>query len=317
MLDVLLGAGIAWLAVRGWIRGLVREALGLVGLFLGTILSFRLGGLIGDFLTRSFGWPHEVARVAGGMVIFVLLGVVLGVGAAVLTRMMNLPGLTIANRVGGAVLAVAWALAVILVAVNVSRALPLPWNDQLERSVVVEAVAGPEAWQQRLFHRLAGESVLATLYSIQNLFGSERVVPRADQEIGFPAAAPDEMRQVRGEAEMILEELNRHRAGENLPLLAPSDVLFQLAELRASDMYASGMLGRDEDCVPEAAERVQVRLLRCSEVAALASTSLAALDAILADQESGPVALGPESNRAGVAVVDGPTGRLVLVVLAG
>ena len=32
MLDVILGAYLAWLAVRGWVRGLVREALGLVGL---------------------------------------------------------------------------------------------------------------------------------------------------------------------------------------------------------------------------------------------------------------------------------------------
>ena len=317
MLDVLLGATLAWLAVRGWVRGLVREALGLVGLILGTVLSFRLGGLFGEFLARAVGWPHEASRIAGGVVLFVLLGVVLGIAAAVLTRMMRLPGLTIANRIGGALLAVTWTLALLLVVVNVSRVLPLPWNDQLERSIVVTAVAGPEAWPQRLFHRLAGETVLGTLYSIQSIFGSERVVPHAGETAGFPAATPDEVRQVRREADMVLEELNRHRTGENLTLLAPSEILFELAELRGSDSYLSGELTRDTDCVPDAESRVNVRLLHCTEAVALASTSLAALDAILADEEVGPIALGEQYNRAGVAVVDGPTGRLVIIVLGG
>ena len=50
---------------------------------------------------------------------------------------------------------------------------------------------------------------------------------------------------------------------------------------------------------------------------ALASTALVALDAFLDDEEVGAVATDPRFNRAGVAVVDGPTGRLVLIVLAG
>ena len=232
---------------------------------------------------------------------------------------MRLPGLNLANRVGGSILAVVWALALMLVIVNVARVLPLPesWDDQLDRSVVVEAVAGPDAWPQRVFHRLAGDTVLSTLYSLQNLFGTERVVPRAGEEVDLPPARPDEIRQVRNEAEMILDELNRHRTGDELTLLAPSDILFDLAELRASDSYASGLLTRDGDCTAEAESRMSVRLIHCSEAVALASTALAALDAILDDEEVGAVATDPRFNRAGVAVVDGPTGRLVLIVLAG
>jgi uncharacterized membrane protein required for colicin V production len=311
MLDVFLGAGLAWLAVRGWVRGLVREALSLVGLFLGTLLSFRLGGLVGDFLNRAFSWPHEAARVAGGVVLFVLLGVVLGVGARLLTGLMRLPGLNLANRIGGAVLAVTWALAVVLVAVNVSRVLPLPWNDQLDRSTVVQGIAGPDAWPQRMFHRLAGDTVLGALHSLQQVFGSERVVASAGEEVSFPAARSDEVRQVRKEAEMVLEELNRTRTGESVQLLAPSEVLFRMAEARAHQAYLQGSLTRDADCAPEAQEQEGVLLFRCTEVAAIASTSL------LAGGESAPVALGQEFNRAGVAVVDGPMGRIVVVVLAG
>lgn len=319
MLDVILGAYLAWLAVRGWVRGLVREAVGLVGLILGTFLAFRLGGLVGDFLSRSFGWPPEASRIAGGIALFVLLGILLNIGATMLTGVMRLPGLNMLNRIGGSLLAVLWALALLVVIVNVARALPLPtsWDDQLDRSVVVEGVAGPEAWPQRIFHRLAGDSVLATLHSIQSIFGSGRVVPREGEVVELPQPEPDEIRQLRDEADLALAELNRRRSGAEVALLAPSDVLFDLAELRASDSYLSGRLMRSADCVPDAEARVGVRLVRCSEAVALASTSLAGLDALLGDDEVGAVALGEEFDRAGVAVVDGPTGRLVLVVLAG
>lgn len=317
MLDVILGAYLAWLTVRGWMRGLVREALGLVGLFLGTLLAFRLGGVIGDFLSRSFGWPPEASRIAGGIALFVLLGVLLGVAATVLTGVMRLPGLNMLNRIGGSVVALLWALALLVVIVNVARVLPLPesWDEQLDRSVVVETVAGPDAWPQRVFHRLAGDSVLATLHSIQSIFGSGRVVPRDGEVAEFPPPAPDEIRQDRDEPEVVLAELNRRRTGSDVPLLALSDALVAFAERRAADSYLTGRLARDSDCVSEA--QAYALLAQCSDVIALASTSLAALDGIFADEETAAVVADGRFDRAGVAVVDGPTGRLVLIVLGG
>jgi membrane protein required for colicin V production len=319
MLDFLLGAFLAWLAVRGWVRGFVREVLGLVGLVLGILFSFRLGGLVGDFLSRSFGMSPEVGRIVGGVVLFVLLGVVLSVGAAFLSRVMRLPGLNLVNRIGGSVVALLWAVALLLVIVNVARVMSLPdsWERQLDGSTVVAAVAGPEAWPQRVFHRVAGDTVMSTLYAIQTLFGADRVVPGAGEVIEFPPPAGDEIRQVRSEAETVLEELNRQRAGTNAPPLAGSDLLRELAEMRAAESYLAGRLSRTDDCVAEASTRVGMRLARCADVAALASTSLAALDALLGDEETGPVVSGSAYDRAGVAVVDGPTGRLVVVVLGG
>jgi membrane protein required for colicin V production len=319
MLDFILGAYLAWLAVRGWVRGFVREVLGLVGLVLGVLIAFRLGGLVGDFLSRSFGMAPEVARITGGVVLFVLLGVALSVGAAFLTRIMRLPGLNLVNRAGGAGVALLWGIAVLLVVVNVARVLPLPdsWDRQFGGSVVVEAVAGPDALPQRIFHRLAGDTVMSALYAIQNLFGVDRVVPGSGEVLEIPSASPDEIRQVRNEAAVILEELNRHRAGAGVSALVGSDALSDLAERRASESYLEGRLYRTDDCVSDAEDRAGVRLARCTDVVALASTSLAALDAILGDSETGPVTSGPAYDRTGIAVVDGPTGRILVIVLAG
>ncbi len=319
MFDFILGLYLAGLMVRGWIRGFVREALGLVGLVLGTWVAFRLSAPLGDFLTQSFGTTPEVARVGAGIVLFLLFGTALSVGAHFLTKVMRLPGLTTVNRVGGGAVAFAWGVALLLVVVNVARVLPLPdsWDRQVEGSVVAQAIAGPEAMPQRLFHRLAGDSALTTLYAIQSLVGTNRIVPVGGQVVEIPRAEPDEIRQVRDEAAMILEEVNRHRAGEGLSALQVSTGLEGLAERRAADSYLNGELTRHLDCVSTAESVGGVRVARCSDVLALAGTSLAALDAIISTSETAAVVSNPAFDRTGIAIVDGPTGRLLVVVVAG
>ena len=319
MLDFILGLYLAGLMVRGWSRGFVREILGLVGLVLGIWVAFLLSPPLGDFLTQSFGVTPEVARIGAGVALFLLLGTALSVAAFLLSKMMNLPGLTIVNRAGGAAVAVAWGVMLLVVVVNVARVLPLPdaWKGEIQESSVIEALAGPEAYPQRLFFRLAGDNALTALHAIQSLFGASRMVPEGDQLVEIPPAAPDEVRQVRGEASMILEEVNRFRAGEGLRPLVVSDGLQSMAEARAVDSYVTGRLTRVPECVADAQAATGLRLAACTDVVALAGTSLGAFDGIL-DSDQGQAALtDPAFDRTGISVVAGPTGRLLVLVLGG
>jgi uncharacterized membrane protein required for colicin V production len=314
MLDFVLGLALAALLVRGWSRGLIRELLALAGLVLGTWLAFALSPLLGDFLTKSFGVTPEIARIGGGLLLFALFGAALTIGAALLTKAMALAGLTTLNRIGGSAVAIGWGIALMVVLINIVRVLPLSPSveSRLEESVVVETIAGPTALPQRVFYRLAADTALAALAQIQGLFGASRVVPEGEEVIPLPPASPDEIRQVRDEAEMVLEEINRVRAGEGHGALVASGGLTDLAEDVALQSYTSGRIGRDLDCVPEATGH-GLSLAACTNVVALASTSLSALDGMLAGDE--PEILASSHDRAGAAVVDGPTGRLVVVVL--
>ncbi|MFQ5517765.1 MAG: CvpA family protein, partial [Acidimicrobiia bacterium] len=47
MFDILVGAGLALLAVRGWRRGLIREAMDFVGLVVGVFIAFRTSSYTG------------------------------------------------------------------------------------------------------------------------------------------------------------------------------------------------------------------------------------------------------------------------------
>ena len=114
MLDFVLGLALAGLMVRGWMRGLVREALDLVGLVFGVWIALWLSRPLGEFLTERFGVSPELAGILAGVVLFVLFGVALAVAARYLTKVMTLPGLNTANRIGGSAVAVGWGVILIL-----------------------------------------------------------------------------------------------------------------------------------------------------------------------------------------------------------
>lgn len=322
MLDFVLGLVLAGLLVRGWTRGFVREALDLVGLILGVWVAFRVSGPLGEFLTDRFGVAPEVAGVGAGIVLFVLFGVSLSVAARYLSKVMNLPGLTLINRVGGAAVAMGWGVVIVLVLINLAGVLPLPagWDQAVEDSVVAQAIAGPDALPQQAFESVGSSQVLASLTAIQSVLGSSRAVPEGNEIITIPGARADEIRQVRDEAAEVMVRINEYRAGQGLGALTSSAVFTEVAESRAAGMYITGRISRDTPpggSVLDDLATVGVRPASAGENLALASSARAALDGMLESPTATAQFNVPTYDRAGVAVVDGPTGRLVVVVLGG
>jgi membrane protein required for colicin V production len=318
MLDFILGLFLAAMLVRGWMRGFVRETLDLVGLVVGLWIAFKLSAPFGDFLTKSFGVTPEVARIGAGIALFVLFGASLSIAAHYLGKVMNLPGLNMVNRVGGSAVALAWGVAIVLVVVNVARVLPLPeaWEQELEDSTMVEAIAGPTALPQSLFESLAGDNGLAALAAIQDIFGSSRAVPEGDEVMSIPPAEADEVRQVRSEADVIVTEIQEFRTGLGLRALLSVEPLTAVAESKAMSSYTSGQLYLDGDCADTMAA-ADVRVAVCGEGVALAGTSLGAYDGIVDSDHGNALLSDPGFDRVGVSVVDGPTGRLVVIYLGG
>lgn len=322
MLDFILGLFLAALLVRGWTRGFVREALDLVGLVVGIWIAFKLSGPFGEFLVSRFGVSPEIAVIGAGIVLFLLFGVSMSVAAHYLSKVMHLPGLNLINRFGGAAVATAWAVALLLVVINVARVFPLPesWDDALDESTIVELIAGEEAVPQQLFERFGSDNVLGSLAALQSLFGSARAVPEGDEVLGIPPAAQDEIRQVRDEASEFLGFINEFRTGEGLRALESSVAVTGIAEDRAVLMYNTGRISRDNppgQSLSDDLRAAGLRLGASGENIALASSVRAAFDAML-DSTTGLTHLTLASyDRVGVAVVDGPTGRLVVVDFGG
>lgn len=318
MIDFILGLALAAMLLRGWTRGFVRETLDLIGLVLGIWIAFRLSTPFGDFLTSTFDVSPELARIGGGIVLFVLFGALLSIAAHYLSKAMNLPGLSMVNRVGGAAVAMGWGVVIVLIVVSLASVLPLPdsWQDEVDESNIVKLIAGEDALPRRFFESVAGDNVMAAMAAIRDVFGADRAVPQGDEVLEFPAAEPDEVRQVRSEAGSVLEQINENRVAADLDAVVAVAPMTGLAEERAAALYQAGILQRMENCAELLAER-DYRVPRCANGTALAGTAIAAYDAIRGTADGSAMLVNPNFDRAGVAVVDGPTGRLVVIVLAG
>jgi uncharacterized membrane protein required for colicin V production/uncharacterized protein YkwD len=322
MLDFVLGAGLAGLAVRGWIRGFVREILDLVGLVLGIWVAFSLSQPLGNFLSDQFDVSSDVARIGSGILLFVLFGVAMSIGAHFLSQVMRLPGLNLANRIGGSVVAGLWGVALILVIVNVAGGLPLPetWSDQLENSTVVEAIAGEDAAPQQVFEKLGGDGIFGSLSALRSLFGSSSAVPQGNEVLEIPPAPSDELRQVRDEVGLVVDRINEMRVSRSAGALLLTQPLAGVAESRATSMYTSGRVSRDTPpggSVSDDIATAGILLEVDGETLALAATTRAAVDALIEGPESLALLSSAEFDRVGVSVLEGPTGILLVVVLGG
>jgi membrane protein required for colicin V production len=318
VIDFVLGIALAAMLVRGWLRGFVRESLDLVGLVLGLWAAFRLSVPLGEYLSDSFGVAPEVARIGGGILLFVLFGAVLSVAAHYLSKVMRLPGLSMVNRVGGAAVAAGWGVLIVLVLVSLFRVLPIPddWRNHLDESNVVNVIAGEGALPRSVFESVSGDNVMSSMGALRSLFGSPRAVPEGDEVLDFPAAGSDEVRQVRAEAERLVERLNEDRVGVGVGAVRTVGTLTRLAEEHALTLYTRGRLARILDCVRALEDRAY-QVVACDNGVALAGTAAASYQGIR-DSERGRMMIeSPAFDRVGAAVVSGPTGRLVVLVLAG
>lgn len=315
MLDFVLGAGLAALAVRGWIRGFVRELLDLVGLVVGAFIAFRLSAPLGGFLSDRFGVSPEWGRIGAGVTLFILFGLSLAILAHYLSRVANLPGLNLANRLLGVGVATAWGILLLLVGVTIIDAIhpPSAVKRTVDDSVVVQAVAGPDSLPRRLLAPLVSDRATAMLAQIERLSGGRRIVPARGETIETEEVDPGRIRADTDSVSFVADRLNADRLEAEVDPLAWSDGLAEVARKRAQEMYESGFVARRNDgAVAKQADRQGMFLQAAAEMVALASSDRAAEAGIAEAPDS--VVGDRRFDRVGIAVLDGPLGVLVVEV---
>ena len=101
-LDVIWLAIVALFVIRGAIRGLFREAFGLIGIFLGLIFAINryevLGGLISDGFENI---PLKIANLVSFAFIFVAIALIFGLAGIILHKMAKFSLVRGFDRGGG------------------------------------------------------------------------------------------------------------------------------------------------------------------------------------------------------------------------
>ena len=322
MLDFILGLYLAGLAVRGWLRGFVKELLDLAGLVLGVLLGFRLSEPVGNFFVDRFDVTPEWARIGAGIAIFVVIGTIVSIFAHYLGRFVQLPGLNLSNRLLGSGFAVAWGVFLILVFASIISLLPLPESvDQtIEESAVASAVAGEDAYARELFESAAGDDVISSLLALEPLIGSQRVILEDDEAAAIPPVPAEDLEVTPEEAEEILGFLNAARVTAGVAPLAPSLGLADVARAHALDMYFNGFVSHVSPTTGRVGDRVRaagIQLTQVGENLALAASTRAVHDGFMDSDSHRENLLRSGWNRVGVAAVRGPYGLMVVQVFGG
>jgi len=322
MIDFVLGLYFAGLFVRGWLRGFARELMDLIGLIAGLALAFRLSGTAGELVHAWAGTSDEVSRLIGGAVIFIVVGIVASIGAHFLQRVLTLPGLALSNRLLGALLALMWALFVAVLVLSLVTVLPLPSlvGDQLDNSKVAGYLTDPAAPAQTVFQAVAGDRVFEALLNLEDLVGGKEVILKEGETLELPAASAGELEADEVSAAEIFDLLNRSRVEAGLDPLAWSVALADVGQAYATEMYLGGFFSHDSPVSGNVVDRVKkagIPYRIVGENLALAATSKAVHEGLMASTGHRENILRPEFTRVGIGVVAGPHGLMVVQVFQG
>lgn len=317
MIDFVLGALFVALVVRGWMKGLVREALDVATLLLGALLAFRFSGAVGNVLSAMTGIAPEAARMVGGFLAFLAISI----GAAFVSGLIHrtikrLPAMTTLNRLGGAALGGIYALVLATLAVTLMSVVPLPATlaKPIDESVIAGRLTDPEGPVQRGVETLAGDRAIQSVISLRRIFGERTVV--GGPAVVLPAAA-GETRPSSAAADEVFGALNAARVDAGLDPLAWSDELAVIAVSRADAAYHSGTLSVASPSLEEVLDRSGVPHVVGAENLALAGSAAGVHEAIVGSDRHRSEVLGERYRRVGVGVVEGPYGLMAVQVFAG
>ena len=322
MIDALLVGLLLFLAVRGWYRGLVREALDLAGLVAGTMLAFRFGPLLGGVIASMAGISTDTGRLVGGLVLLVATGVAAAFLAGALEGRVRRPGVNLIDRAGGAALASAWGGFLMVVLLSLLLALPLPAavGRQLDSSAITRALTAPGGAPQAAFRALSGDRAIQALLQLREAVGERRVIVEGDEAVTLPAADPGDLHPDSAAATAVFDRLNRARIDAGADPLAWSPALSQVAEGHALEMYLEGYFSHRSPVTGTVADRLDAGGITYSvagENLALAATTTQVHDGLMGSPGHRENILRPEFRRVGVAVVEGPLGLMTVQVFTG
>jgi uncharacterized membrane protein required for colicin V production len=319
MIDLVLGALLAVLAVRGWTRGLVKEVISLGVLVVGTVLSFRVSTPLGRVIAAMAGTSPGASRIVAGIVIFLAVAV----GAAVVSKVMHLgmrllPGVSTLNRAGGAALSLLALVLVVTILVSLAAVTPLPEAvaGELDDSSVAATLTDPEGFPQHVLGLLSGDRVVEMTLRIQELSGRSTAVALPGHPITVGATVASELVRLPDAEDALVGSLDRERVAAGQSSVLRSAGLDQIAFDLAAEGYAAGQAVLYDDTA------LRDRL----NAAGLPSTDRTEMVVLAASPETGHAALVDERrdymtrggfSKVGVAALQGSTGILIVEVITG
>ncbi|MEE8498101.1 MAG: CvpA family protein [Acidimicrobiia bacterium] len=322
MIDLVILVFLGLLLFRGWTRGFVREAMDLVGLVIGTVLAFRLGPAFGAIVAAMSDVSDEVARLIGGFIVFVVVGIGAAVATRAIERTARLPGLNLVNRASGAGLAAAWGVFLATLVLTLGVVLPMPpaVADSFDSSAVTRALTDPDGVAQEVFIGLAGDRLIESVLNLRAVVGTRRVIVDPDEVVQIGESDFEDLAEDRGAAFEIFDLVNAARISAGRAPLVWRDALAEVGVGHATEMYLDGYFAHSSPKTGDVGDRVSdagIRFSVAGENLALAATVTEVHEGLMNSPGHRANLEADFYDSIGIAVVRGPLGLMVVQVFMG
>ena len=306
MIDVLVGTILILLVIRGWMKGLIREAIDVGTLIVGAVIALRLAPVAGRLLTAIFGMSPEASRLVGGVLLFVAIWVGASVAGMLIQRSIKiLPGLSTLNRLGGAALGAVYTIVLVVIGLTLMSAAPLPSAvaEEVDRSAVAAYVSEPVGGPQRAFGLISGDRALQSMAWIRGTVDAWVIDPTVTN-VTIPLIDGGAGIHVSSDAaRSLFDAINNERIDNGLQPLEWSDSVAIVATTRAYTAYRSGSFV-PEVSIEDDLTASDVTFVDANEGIVLAATT----EGLAVAFDSGGA-----FTHAGVGVVEGPYGLIAVV----
>ena len=139
-LDIFIGIILIFALVRGMMNGFIKEIASTIGFLLGLLVAATCYETLGEYLTVDGSEVNMFTSIVAFLLLWIIVPIIFGLFATLITKMLNHTGLGIVNRLLGGVLSMAKYLILLSCVLNVMVSLNILNNERTEGSVMLEPV---------------------------------------------------------------------------------------------------------------------------------------------------------------------------------
>ena len=147
MLDLFIIVVILWSLYNGWRAGFIREALSSTGLLVGLLGASFVYSTLGDALVIATGnQVNMVTNIIAFFLLWIIIPLVLGFAATLLTKMLGKLHLGSINSASGAALSFIKYLCLLSCILTAMYSLGILNEERVQKSVCYPPVSGVLSW---------------------------------------------------------------------------------------------------------------------------------------------------------------------------
>lgn len=139
-LDIFIGIILIFALVRGLMNGFVKELASTIGFLVGLFVAATCYETLGEYLTVDGSEVNMFTSIVAFLLLWIIVPIIFGLLATLITKALDLTALGIANRIGGGILSMAKYLVLLSCVLNVMVSLNILNSERTEGSVMLEPV---------------------------------------------------------------------------------------------------------------------------------------------------------------------------------